>query len=309
MSLHKEYAITPEVFDPDCHESVGEHRLLMNQLKSGLVDHKFLRCDKDQWLSEVTRNVSGSMAGKAILEYLIKSKRLLHDTHSRTSHDWVSHFEASHRERPMSGLLMDDLSDISDGVALPHARVSEMTPDYPSWWYERAQSVYINCSAYKISDCFSIFLRNARQIHLIDKYFDLGEHRYSKVFREMHTKIMANPHRPQVFIHSSYRNFYGLGDPWEDAVEQRFKSRRPNSPPSRMRLFVCVWDACMFSKVAHDRCFLTDLGGCQIGRGFVDEPNDQTIITALSEEDRTSFLAHFLPEKNTTPNLLLKCEI
>lgn len=302
MSLHKEYAITPEVFDPDCHESAGVYCAFMTGLKSGLEGLKFLRCDKDQWLSEAGRKASGTMAGKAILAHLIKSKRLLHDAHSRTSHDWVSHFEASHKEHPMSGLLIDELSDDSAAQTLPHTRVSQMTPDSPAWWFDGVVSDRINCSAYAISACFRTLLRNAREIHLIDPYFDPRRQGYAPVFKALYEEISLNRHQPSVYIHSSdrkLREFDNSDRNWKEHALQKFKLMRPKFPPSRMRLSLCIWYMTDF----HDRYFLTDLGGCEIGRGFVELNNKKTTVTALSEKTRIGILRDFFPSKNANPQV------
>lgn len=309
MSLHKEYAITPEVFDPGCFESPGEHRLFMTLLKTGLGESKFLRCDKQEWKSKAEQCAIGTMASNALLKHLIKNKRLLsNDLLKSSQDDWVSYFEATHRKHPMAGILVDDLSDISNAAAFSHARVSEMTPDYPSWWFESAQSMHINCSAREISDCLTMLLRNARSIHLVDQYFDLGERRFSDVFRTMCHEIKTNAHCHEVFIHTSCRNFDMSGSSWETAVQQRFKAERPNLVRRQTHLFVCVWDDCMMKCEGHDRHCLTDLGGCQVGWGFQDFPNKRTTISALSGPTCKSLLGHFHPDKNVSPQLLFKSE-
>jgi hypothetical protein len=306
MSLHREFALTPEVFDPTCFESAGEHRLFMTLLKSGLSGLKFLRCDKNQWKLDAEKYASGSMTGNALLKYLIKNKRLLINDLPKSNQDhWLSYFDATHKIQPMAGILVDDLSDISNALTLPQARASEMTPDHPAWWFEDPQSMHINCSAHAISESLRVLLRNARSIHLIDQNFDPERPMNSKVLENLCLEITGNAHCNEVFIHTSCRHFRMA----ETSLDkQRLNRKRPSSLRKQTHLFVCAWDDCMMRSEAHDRYCLTDLGGCQLGQGFEHKPNAKTTVSALSEATCKKLLLHFYPDKNISPKLIFKTE-
>jgi hypothetical protein len=230
MSLFREYALTPDVFDTRFypHEEAGTARL--EQLKDVFLEEALLRNLRDgQWLT-VFRNHDRPWLrrGTELLRKMVKQNRLrlavaaLLDPPSSDA-DWCLEALASHRMDPMTGVISTAqvVEEVSRDPIL--GRVDRLGSFHG--WTSRSTSVRLVRCRTDYEAQLRLIMNSANSFMFIDPHLDPTYRRYADVLPIL---LLAQGRRPVPLIEIHRVVYIGSGRnrqlidtmEWED----RFRS-------------------------------------------------------------------------------------
>jgi hypothetical protein len=296
MELFKEIAILPEVMDAAHHESPATHRLALGIMIQGITGSGFVRDLRDgEWLDAAAKSATGSKTASEFLEILKKRKLLLNSTSCKAP-NWFREAALSHQQRPLTGIVVDDLTD-QKVKEVPFSCISLLQD--ASWWLEKPPSIDIYRTPEELVRVFRLLLIGARITHIIDPFLNPSEERYKRSIDALFRASLVNPHKPEFFFHTSSKVFATVQE-----VKKAFEpfSKLLNTHGRRGR--VCFWDPAKLAGKFHDRHFVCDIGGCQIGAGFAVSSSEITTISLHSDSTRSNTLKRFNYDKNCAIGLI-----
>jgi hypothetical protein len=295
MDLFREIALAPDLFDPSHHDTPQVQRWALAYIREGLRDSWFVRSLHDgAWFKEASQRAAKSVAARELLEYLCKRKLLVPAPHCSAA-TWVEEALASHRQRPLGGLVLDDLADTQ--VTDPPTSTVTALPD-AKWWTEHPSSMDIERTPEALAVAFRLLLLVGRQIHLVDRHIDPAQSWYERTLHKILSETLKNPSKPELTFHTSLIVFNTRAK-----TADRFEWVNKLLEQHGRRGRVCVWDPDSVKKGFHDRYLLTDVAGCQIGAGFQRASRECTTISVLSDADRRTYLDRFDPNPNRAVGL------
>jgi hypothetical protein len=293
MELFREFGLLPQVFDPNTHESPSVQRWVLHCIQQGLQDARFIRCFRDgAWAQEAARQARGSKVALEFLEFL-KKRKILINASPCNEPDWVEEAFTSHRQRPLTGLIVDDRTKCGRPI-LPIAAVSSL-PDTP-WWMEKPPSTQTARTADSLVSTLRLLLVTAREIHLVDPFINPENNGFAAVLEKVFAATLTNPHKPELFIHTSLK-VEEFNNRQSVIHAFRFFSQRLSCETRAGR--VLVWNPRKVDGGFHDRYLLTDLAACQVGAGFQECRGQVTTVSVLTPESRLSLLKRFDPNPNS----------
>lgn len=142
-----------------------------------------------------------------------------------------------------------------------------------------------------ISAALSSLLVSARVMLFIDPYFDISNRRYKEILRSCLAVIASSKNQGiQCEVHFGDMD----GNISTEIIEREAKNWLKNVIPKGISIKFFAWKRKKNGADFHDRFFLTDLGGVQLGTGFLARGAAQTVNmslldTSFSENERANF--------------------
>ena len=190
--------------------------------------------------------------------------------------DWIANALASHAARPFRAIIAQE-QHAENEVVSP----VELDADHPLMAAPTSRD--IPRTATDLAGACSLILRAAREINLVDPYFDLrnvgGDYRgpLEIMMRSLHLAGKAN-----VSIRIHYRSHHTR--PNETELLRRARDWVTGMIPHGYELHLYAWQECENGEDIHDRYLLCDCGGVMIGAGFAATgAQEQATVTLLDD--------------------------
>lgn len=307
--LFPELAILPDVFDPSNFDSAEAHRVALSGLRQvlerqGLV--RDLQRGESSAFREGFERSNGSLNARAFLQFLAK-RGLCVRLPSCNGKDWADEARLSHRQRPLSAVVTDELTDLRDEDL--HAAALTDLLDMP-WISEWVVSVQIASCPRDFAECFDPILRFGRVVHLIDPYFKMGEERCKRVLVAMLQRARQSARqsgsKAKFHVHLSWDLISTKSRPegWDDEAQLWWNEYRRLVSRHGLLGEMHFWDPDVVRDGFHARCILCEFAGCSCDRSFQDLRGKVSVVSLLSPEDRGKILRRFNPHPNSSVGLV-----
>lgn len=296
--LFPELAILPDVFDPSNFDSAEAHRVALAGLRQvlerqGLV--RDLHRGESSAFRESLDRSNGSLNARVFLQFLAK-RGLCVRLPTCNGKDWTEEALLSHRLRPLSAVVTDELTELRDGGlrAAPLTELLEMP-----WTREWAISVRVSACARDFADCFEPLLRFGRVVHLIDPYFNMTDGRCKRVLVAMLQRTRRGGERARFHVHLSW-----------DLIREKdqdllwWNEYRRLTSGHGLSGEMHFWDPAVVRGGFHARCILCDFAGCGCDRSFQELRSTKALVTLLAADDRRAVLRQFDPQENASEGLV-----
>jgi hypothetical protein len=269
MALLAEYALTPDVFDVASYTSEEVCGLHLQILKEVLVHEGLVRdLHQGEWGKLlVSADRSWHQGVKELLMQLKIQKRLVSfapvsKVVPMTDADWCSEALATHKKRPLAGII------VSDGLAVAHqgntpvAAVGRLasTP----WWTGRSPSLRLSLTLHSYQTALDLVLRHAKSMMFIDPYLDPSDrHQYGDFMTLLNLAAGRTP-LPVIEIHRAA--WYGGGPDKRPNIAEVVAALTPGLSDCARRTGL-KFDVFLWQDV-HDRYLISDLLGISLPKGF-----------------------------------------
>jgi hypothetical protein len=282
--------------DADHHDSPTIQRLVLGYITQGIAMGGFVRSMRDgHWLEAASECASGSKSAAEFLK-MLKNRKLLLVAPSCGAPNWFQEALLSHKQRRLTGIVVDDLTGASGSDVLVSTASSLQDA---SWWIDSPPSIDVARTADELVRVLRLLLSSGREIHIIDRFLNPAEKNYRDTMEAFLRESLNNPYKPEIVYHTSYRAFGRIG-----AAVDAFQGLSNQLKNHGRRGRVCLWDHDSVKGKFHDRHFVTDVGGCQVGGGFASSPRDITTISLHSDESRRNTLGRFNYDRNRAQGLI-----
>ena len=293
MALLADYAITPDVFDIDCHSSDEVCGLNLNTIRQIAVEEGVVRdLRAGQWRSLfANRERQWHRRAKEIVKKLYLQGRLIESPAALAAdptddRGWCAEGLASHQHEPMIGGVI-----VTPAVkkAYPREPLVERI-DRPSerWRKQRSPSVMVRRTLADYRDHLDLILRYSKSLQFIDPHLDPERSGYGHFVRLLNRAGGRFP-PPRIEIHRG--QYAGSGYPRDRPdFEPIFRSKmgeRLRAAGLSARVF--IWDQ------FHERYLLSNLIGIHLGNGFDTKLNDTTMWNRLGRDQHAAIQRKFDP--------------
>ena len=201
-------------------------------------------------------------------------------------------------------MLIDELTELVTGTLVPIARVGQLSEDSPSWWENASTSCNPRCTASEIVESFRLLLRHGREIHLIDQFMDPRRKGFNAVLNKLLSEVSHNANKPVIYVHVCEKGFCDYGEDWVNGAKEAFSNLDTDALRKNLRVTVCLRNSLEIEGGSHDRYLLSDIGGCNVARGFRESSNETTTVSVLSESSRIDLLRRYSTNPNTAYGLI-----
>ena len=282
--MHREYAVEPAAIG-----SSWERFLYLIEkfgFQEGRLISRFPRDWARQVLDAAREADVRDVAYKNIVEKLREKKQIALIKTGRDFDEaldsWLENAMISHAKRPFHAIVArKEISESS--VVSP----DELDADHPLMTVPRSRDV--PRTAEDLARACSLLLRTAREINLVDPYFDLrnvgGDYR-GPLDSMMRSMRMAG--KQNVIIRIHYRHHTSRPDSKE--MLRSAGNWAKGMIPTGYELRLYAWEEHEDGEDLHDRYLLCDRGGIMIGAGFAASKVQENATFTLLDDDHAQEL-------------------
>lgn len=286
--LLDEYAIIPEVFDPNSYEPPELAGILLTSLRRPLTEEGIVANLRDgEWLTLVNGNLGGyHQRARNLIAELVKLKRIkprpaaLPGT-CATSLEWCNEALGCHEVEPLTGIVapQNSAGDIKY-LKGPIQTIDRL--HLAGWWRPGTCSIRTDRAIDAYKAVLRPALRHANVVMLIDPYLDPWEHRYAGV-ADVLALAAGRVLSPLIEIHRVVSSGSGRDrTPQEQPFwEGRFAPLSAALKAMGIKAVVYIWDD------FHDRFLLTNHIGVSMTNGF-DTDGDPKARMVWNRLDRAA---------------------
>jgi hypothetical protein len=310
MSLFEEVGLLPEIFDAEHYENLPHQQIALSALLPRLRTATLIRaCEETKWKDAITDRCRGSLPAQQVLKTLLKERRIVYETAivENNFRDWPSTFAESHKIRPLRALVSDDLFG-SDPTFKPSiTNISKLITE--DWWSDLTLNTEVEGSNESFVAAISLPLTRAARIEIVDPWLLPTKDRSAGLLEQIVKEVARNPRVSAFKIHSSFRALEN-DDPHEESVWRfQFEKLGQLLADSQRSARVYVWKNRDIPDKFHDRYLLTELGSCQIGRGFEVQKGFTNTFYRLDRKKSQGLESVFRADLNSTPKPALSFRI
>lgn len=211
---------------------------------------------------------------------------------------WLANAESQHKARPFHVIIVSQEPRTGPNLGLLVA--GDFDPEVQPWKVDK--QIKLERSADAFETCASLMLSLAREIVLVDPYFDPRKNRFREPFGAWVRAGKPGQIWTRCELHTELR--------FDDAKSPRvydFEHNLPRCTPRGQRVAVHFWDRKPGGEKLHARYLLTELGGLQFDYGLdTGEPGETTVVTLLDHshwakvrEDYRSGSTTFVPAQGS----------
>jgi hypothetical protein len=311
MSLFEEVGLLPEIFDPEHYESLPHQQITLSALLPRLRTATLIRaCEETKWKDAITDRCRGSLPAQQVFKTLLKERRIVYETAivENNFRDWPSTFAESHKIRPLRALVSDDLFG-SDPTFKPSiTNISKLITE--DWWSDFALTTEVEGTEESFVAAIRLPLARAARIEIVDPWLLPTKDRSSLLLEHIVKEVARNPRVSAFKIHLSFKALQDDPDKREESVWRcHFEKLSELLTNSHRSARVLVWRNRDIPDKFHDRYLLTELGGCQIGRGFEVERGVENTFYRLDRKKSQRLETIFRADINSTPKPALSFRI
>jgi hypothetical protein len=311
MSLFEEVGLLPEIFDAEHYESLPHQQINLSALLPRLRTATLIRaCEETKWKDAITDRCRGSLPAQQVLKTLLKERRIIYETAivGNSFRDWPSTFAESHKIRPMRALVSDDLFGSDPSFTPTITNISKLITE--DWWSDLTLNTEVEGSDESFVAAIRLPLTRAARIEIVDPWLLPTKDRSSSLLEQIVKEVARNPRVSAFKIHSSFRALQSDPDRYEESVwRSHFEKLNQLLENSHRSARVFVWRNSDIPDKFHDRYLLTELGSCQIGRGFEVEKGFTNTFYRLDRTKSQGLENVFRADINSTPKPSLSFRI
>ena len=240
-------------------------------------------------------NGLGPMEKKRIEVGLTRLKEALYPRHYEWNpeREWVDNALEEHRQRPFCAIITDNACGKSPEVIREEDLDEE---DEPRWKAEVQRR--IGRTATEMAACADMLLRNAKQILLVDPYFNPQVQRFRRPFEAfLRAAVNREPSNPieRIEVHTG-----DSATGTKAFFDGECKKNLPRHIPSGLKVRVVRWD----QNYLHNRYLLTERGGLKFGTGLDDHDGrvlSHDVVDLLAAEPYKKTWAEYQRETSVFP--------
>lgn len=311
MNLFEEVGLLPEIFDLEHYESGPHQEIALCALLPRLRTATLIRAiEERKWKDEITERCRGSLAAQQVLKTLVKEQRIVSElvNAGRDFQDWPSSFAESHRDRPLRALISDDLFGSAPDFKPRITNVSKIVTE--DWWSDLTLSAEVEGTEESFVAAIQLPLARAARIEIVDPWLLPTKDRSSSLLERIVKEVARNRRVSAFKIHTSFKALQDDPDKREESVwRQRFERLSQLLANSHRSARVLIWRNRDIPDKFHDRYLLTELGSCQIGRGFEVEKGIENTFYRLDRKKSQSLENVFRADINSIPKPALSFRI
>lgn len=286
--MHHEYAVEPA--------AIGSSREMFLYLieKFGFQEGRLISQFPKTWAKQVHEAAKAAgvpdVARTMITEKLRQKKQIVLIRTGRefdsALQGWLESALASHAERPFRAIIAQDERSENEVLSLV-----ELDGDHPLMAVPRSREV--PRTAEDLAEACSLLLRTARQIDLVDPYFDLrnvgGDYRGPL---EMMMRLLHTAGRKNVIMRIHYRDHDSR--PSQDDILCNAGKWVNGIIPDSYELRLYAWKEHEKGEDLHDRYLLCDRGGLMVGAGFAASgAQESATLTLLNDAHAEELRSRF----------------
>jgi len=296
MSLLREYAVTPDVFDTASYSGPEACGLHVQILKEVLLHEALVRDlrDGDWGRLILTHGRPWHNRGKELLKRLARGGRLVRFAASAagppsTDEDWCREALATHEQLAISGVVTTRGVRAAFSTNPLVSAIDQLTSAH--WWQSRSPTYRLARQTADYKAALAIVLRNARSLMFIDPHLDPTRYGYRE-FAELLRGAAERSPAPLIELHRVC--YHGSGPSrvilTKPGIESLFRPAF-STALSEMGLTaeVFVWDD------FHDRYLLSDVVGISMQNGFdiTAAANSRTTWSRMGREEKDEVQREF----------------
>ena len=283
--------------------NLPQQRIILSALLPRLRTATLIRAVEDtKWKDEIKDRSQGSLAAQKVLKTLIDEHRIVYEkTVAETEfRDWPSAFAQSHKIRALRALVSDDLSGSNPNFTPEITNISKLITE--DWWTDLTLNTEVDGSNESFVAAIKLPLTRAARIDIVDPWLLPTKDRSSGLLQRIVKEVARNPRVSAFKIHSSFRALENDPDRDEEGL-WRFHFERLGQllANSHRSARVFVWNNRDIPDKFHDRYLLTELGSCQVGRGFEVEKGFTNTFYRLDRTKSQSLETVFRGDVNSEP--------
>jgi hypothetical protein len=311
MSLFEEVGLLPDVFDTQHYESLPHQESTLAALLPRLRATTLIRAvEESKWKDEIMERCRRSLPAQQVLKTLMKDRRIIYETTivAQEFQGWPSSFAESHKVRPLRVLVSDDLFGSDPNFKPSITNISKLITE--DWWSDLTLNVEVEGTNESFVEAIRLPLTRAARIEIIDPWLLPTKDRSAGLLERIAKEIARNPRISVFKIHSSFRALEN--DPYrgeEGVWRVHFEKLSELLADSQRSAWVFIWKHRDIPDKFHDRYLLTELGSCQIGRGFEVERGFTNTFYRLDRKKSQALEAVFRADINSTPKPALRFRI
>lgn len=303
-SLITKVAITPDVFEPLCYETTGEHTAAIDKIFDGLEATGLVaNLAAGKWKSHLTSSlIKLSPIALKLIKFLIERDRLVeHPTLSKkpiiNDSDWFTEAMLLVEHKDIDGVITTQAESASNKTHPLKLGGIDFSYD---WWkkpLELQTSVDRNIEEY--ISILKPLLLHSNKITFYDKILNPSKPSYRN-FGKILTICKDNKRKPIIELHRT------IPRPNANDKEFFFKEeewRNQFSPISKvaalygLNIYVNIWNGRSLSLGTHPRFIITKLGSFSFEQGF-DEGKGRNRITFMNREESDLWQGNFRSTTN-----------
>ena len=307
MALFSEYAVTPDVFNESCYDSLALCDVYFRQLLEVFFSEGLVRNLRDGEWQEFfsTQARSWHSRTKHILENLETAGRLVPSnpelSHTpQTDREWCNEALESHKTTPLNGIIVSDAIERTYRKNKLVESVNRLSQSTYKWWDPiNSNSLRLKRTISEYKDALNLILRHARSIMFIDPNIDPAKSNYADFIQLLEAAGNRPPQSPQPLVEIHRKSLRGSGKSapvWDQQdMENTFRNEfGPVLSQSNLKAEVFIWDD------FHDRYLISNLGGILVPYGFdtSSKPDDLTTWSRLGRSTRDDVQLEFARESN-----------
>jgi len=301
-----ELTLTPHVFDKSYIEESpsGSFRELVEILKSASKNGLLISLNKDEWLRESMQRLSylsPEFRDKIqVIFKRLKDRNLIvkipkTQIQANTEEQWIEVARLSENGIPFR--VMIATKHYEEHVCHPLELI-----DNEMWEQDNNQTIYIDQTEENMRNHFSILLRYAKKVQIIDPYFNVLKPRYKKsleLISELFSSRRGNKTGGSIIIHCKYDDTVTPNaeyeKKWREVKDQLFKKYNHIYT-------IHIWKET--DKKMHDRFIITDQFGLHIGSGLDIKEQNKTSWALIDNDAKREILNDY--QENSSPFALYK---
>ena len=291
--MHHEYAVEPAAIG-----SSWETFLYIFEkfgFQKGRLISRFPRTWPRLVIEATAQSGIGDMARARIVEKLRQGRRTALVSTGREFDPalggWIDNALASHAERPFRGIISDD-DRAEDGVI----SLAELDETHPLM--AAPASCDVPRTALDLANACRLLCYSAREIDLVDPYFDLGlggEDYRTPLEQVMNALHLAG--KEQVCIRIHYRAHDTR--PTQRQILQDTGRWVNVTIPTGYELHLYAWEQRPGGEDLHDRFLLCDCGGMMVGAGFAASGAQENATFTLLDDAHAQELRSRFSNRST----------
>ena len=205
---------------------------------------------------------------KARMEALIRTGR----NYDPSAGGWLDNAIRQHSLDPFHAIIASENRGAKDFILVADD-IDDETP-----LMRASSSREVPRTGKELADAMSLLIKSAKEVLLIDRYFDLENDRYKETLKELLSAIAENGLNNvccEIHFHDHPKR------PSTNHVEQNAGNWLAGVIPEGMTIKIYVWQEKENGADFHARFLLTDLGGISVDAGFSAEGSHQKVLLTL----------------------------
>lgn len=292
----EEYAIVPDVFDPDAYSNAAFIEMCLPHLKEPLLQEAVVRDLCDGGWGQFCMANSGSLHRlcKEIIRKLAQNNRLRRFPQQNgcfptSAMDWCREGLAGHSVAPLTGIIAAHGTKRQCGD-VEVACIEKLTGT--SWWQARSPSATVDRKTANYLAVLGRVLQQANSLMFIDPNLDPSSNSYREL-GQLLAPLSGRVIKPRLEIHRSFCKGDGRARtfPTEADWKANFSAFGEALASQGLAVEVFFWDD------FHERYLITDVIGVSVPAGFdvTAKPNDWSTWGRLGRDDKDKIQRLFDP--------------